>query len=98
MGDFEAWFRTDGDCLDYLEWLRWPKGFVCPSCDHSGAWRLRDGRFMCPECGYRTSTTAGTNLRPNAHTVDGVVHCLLALCHSQGRNLSAQPEAHPGDR
>src|SRR5208282_3366514 len=60
MGDFEAWFRTDGDCLDYLEWLRWPKGFVCPSCDHSGAWRLRDGRFMCPECGYRTSTTAGT--------------------------------------
>src|SRR5208283_6225056 len=24
------------------------------------------------------------NLRPDAHTVDGVVHCLLALCHSQG--------------
>ena len=21
-GEFLAWFRTDEDCLDYLEWLR----------------------------------------------------------------------------
>jgi ISXO2-like transposase domain len=30
-GEFQAWFRTDSDCLDYLEWLRWPGGFTCPS-------------------------------------------------------------------
>ena len=35
-GDFHAWFPTDGDCLDYLEWLRWPQGFVCPGCGHNG--------------------------------------------------------------
>ena len=23
------WFRTDADCLDYLEWLRWPAGCAC---------------------------------------------------------------------
>lgn len=23
-GEFQAWFRTDADCLDYLVWLRWP--------------------------------------------------------------------------
>ncbi len=23
VGEFQAWFRTDADCLDYLEWLRW---------------------------------------------------------------------------
>ncbi len=23
-GEFDAWFHTDADCLDYLEWLRWP--------------------------------------------------------------------------
>jgi hypothetical protein len=23
VGEFQAWFRTDGDCLDYLEWLAW---------------------------------------------------------------------------
>jgi hypothetical protein len=32
LGEFQAWFATDADCLDYLEWLRWPGGFVCPAC------------------------------------------------------------------
>lgn len=59
VGEFQAWFRTDADCLDYLEWLRWPAGFSCPDCGHGG-WRLGDGRFMCSECGGRTSVTAGT--------------------------------------
>jgi len=60
VGEFQAWFRTDADCLDYLEWLRWPAGFVCPVCSHAGGWRLSDGRFMCEGCEGRTSVTAGT--------------------------------------
>jgi transposase-like protein len=58
-GEFLAWFSTDADCLDYLEWLRWPAGFVCPSCGQGG-WRLGDGRFECSGCGRRSSVTAGT--------------------------------------
>ena len=60
VGEFQAWFRTDADCLDYLEWLRWPAGFSCPDCNDDGGWRLGDGRFMCSQCGSRTSVTAGT--------------------------------------
>lgn len=60
MGEFQAWFRTDADCLDYLEWLRWPAGFVCPACGHAEGWRLGDGRLECAGCQVRTSTTAGT--------------------------------------
>ena len=60
VGEFQAWFRTDADCLDYLEWVRWPRGFVCSRCGHSGGWRLGDGRIMCAACGHRTSATAGT--------------------------------------
>jgi transposase-like protein len=60
VGEFQAWFRTDADCLDYLEWLRWPAGFVCPGCGDRRGWRLGDGRFMCSACGGRTSVTAGT--------------------------------------
>ena len=60
VGEFQAWFRTDADCLDYLEWVRWPRGFVCPGCGRSGGWRLGDGRIMCAACGRRTSVTAGT--------------------------------------
>ena len=59
-GEFLAWFGTDDDCLDYLEWLRWPGGFVCPDCGHAGGWRLGDGRVKCGGCGSRTSVTAGT--------------------------------------
>jgi transposase-like protein len=58
-GEFQSWFSTDADCLDYLEWLRWPDGFSCPACGGSG-WRLGDGRFECAGCGGRTSVTAGT--------------------------------------
>ena len=59
-GDFHAWFQTDADCLDYLEWLRWPGGFICPSCGVPGGWRLGDGRYQCTGCGKRTSVMAGT--------------------------------------
>ena len=60
VGEFQAWFRSDADCLDYLEWLRWPDGFACPGCGHAEGWQLGDGRFMCSGCGGRTSVTAGT--------------------------------------
>ena len=60
LGEFHAWFRTDADCLDYLEWLRWPAGFVCPRCGVGEGWRLADGRFKCSGCGARTSVTACT--------------------------------------
>jgi transposase-like protein len=60
VGEFQAWFRTDADCLDYLDWLRWPDGFVCPACSHRRAWELGDGRYECSECHQRISATAGT--------------------------------------
>ena len=60
VGEFQAWFGSDADCLDYLEWMRWPGGFCCPSCGHDDGWRLGDRRFECAGCRARTSTTAGT--------------------------------------
>ena len=59
-GEFQSWFATDADCLDYLTWLRWPEGFVCPACGHAGGWAVADGRYKCSGCGSRTSVTAGT--------------------------------------
>jgi transposase-like protein len=59
-GEFQSWFATDADCLDYLDWLRWPEGFVCPECGHPGGWLVADGRYKCAACGKRASVTAGT--------------------------------------
>ena len=60
VGEFQSWFGTDEDCLDYLAWLRWPDGFVCSRCGSPGGWATADGRYKCGACGARTSVTAGT--------------------------------------
>jgi len=50
-------------CSAYLERLRWPGEFVCPSCGATGpAWRQKRGRLICPKCRGQTTVTAGTIL------------------------------------
>jgi len=59
-GELQSWFVTDADCLDYLDWLRWPQGFVCPRCQNPGGWRRGDGSYKCSSCKKETAVTAGT--------------------------------------
>lgn len=59
--EFRDWFPDDAACLEYLEGLRWPEGFVCPECGGRGGWRISQRRlWMCPACARKTSVTAGT--------------------------------------
>lgn len=58
--DLLSWFPDDAACLDYLDWLRWPDGFLCPHCGGTRAWRCADGRWSCGGCARRVSPTAGT--------------------------------------
>ena len=58
-GELLSWFGDDVECRDFLDWLRWPDGFVCPHCG-AGGWRLGDGRWSCAGCSRRVSVTAGT--------------------------------------
>jgi hypothetical protein len=97
-GEFQAWFRTDEDCLDYLEWLRWPGGFICPRCGDGTGWRLGDGRFECAGCSSRTSVTAGTIFDRTRTPLSVWFTRVLAVRHAEGRHLGAEPAAVPGDR
>lgn len=58
--ELRAWFDEDWKCLDYLDWLRWPEGFVCPWCGSTEGWRAPDRRWRCASCDRRVSATAGT--------------------------------------
>src|SRR5664280_968667 len=58
--ELRAWFNEDWKCLDYLDWLRWPEGFVCPWCASPEGWRAPDRRWRCAGCDRRVSATAGT--------------------------------------
>ena len=58
--EFESQFSSEAACLDYLIGMRWPSGFICPSCKGQKAWRTGRVLFHCAGCGRQTSITAGT--------------------------------------
>ncbi|MDH3209974.1 MAG: IS1595 family transposase [Burkholderiaceae bacterium] len=58
-----AWFSDDAACLDYLDWLRWPDGFLCPHCGCRASWEMAGAMRRCVDCRRRVSRTAGTILQ-----------------------------------
>jgi hypothetical protein len=55
--EFQSWFGPDAD---YLEWRRWPKGFISPRCRFAGGRPTADRRFKSTLGGAKSSITAGT--------------------------------------
>ena len=63
MSEFQDRFRTEEDCLAYLERIRWPDGFRCPACGGCESWRMQRGRHLCRSCRRQVSVTVGTVLQ-----------------------------------
>ena len=62
----ERAFRTDEQCRNYLERIRWPNGPECLKCG-APAWKLKDRMlYECSECGYQFSIRVGT-IFENSH-------------------------------
>lgn len=60
LQEFDEWFPIEQSCLDYLQKLRWPSGFVCPACNGRKAWKMGTGLFRCSVCKHKVSIIAGT--------------------------------------
>jgi transposase-like protein len=58
--EFEKRFDSEEACLQYLFELRWPNGFQCPRCGSTEVWQTKRGLFLCKQCDYQVSITAGT--------------------------------------
>jgi len=60
--EFDEWFYNESSCLAYIAKLRWPEGFSCPKCGFSTEKPslTKRGLFLCRECKWQTSITAGT--------------------------------------
>ena len=58
--ELERMFSSDEACREYLRSLRWPDGFVCPSCGNREAWAMTSGLWLCRGCRRQVSVTAGT--------------------------------------
>lgn len=60
LAEFEARFRSEQACREYLFQLRWPEGFRCPRCGADRAWPLGSVLWQCAACDRQVSVTAGT--------------------------------------
>jgi ribosomal protein L37AE/L43A len=58
--EFRERFATEQACRDYVAKLRWPQGFVCPSCQTTKSWKMKSEIYWCSTCHYQSSLTAGT--------------------------------------
>lgn len=59
--EFVGMFPDVRACAAYLDRVRWPEGFICPSCGvASTPWNQSRSRLVCPTCRQQTTVTAGT--------------------------------------
>ena len=58
--EFDQWFLTEKDCIEYLQRLRWPEGFRCPACKGTKGWKMANGLIRCSQCKQKASVFAGT--------------------------------------
>jgi transposase-like protein len=58
--DFQEMFPTDQACYEYLCLVKWPNGFICPSCGHTECWKMKQYILRCKSCRKKVSVTAGT--------------------------------------
>ena len=57
-------YGTEEKCTEAVFRWRWPNGFVCPRCEHTGHWRHQSrALYQCRRCRHQVSLTAGTILR-----------------------------------
>ena len=56
-------YGSEDKCTQALFRWRWPNGFVCPRCEHTGHWRHQSrALYQCRRCRHQDSLTAGTIL------------------------------------
>lgn len=58
---YQRTFGSEEQCTEALFKLRWPKGFICPNCQHDDGYEISTRRqIQCRLCRHQTSVTAGT--------------------------------------
>lgn len=60
LSEFDRFFPDERACEQFLARVRWPNGFVCPTCGNVGEpWQSARGS-LCRKCRRRAYVTAGT--------------------------------------
>lgn len=87
--EFMRMFATEEACVEYLNHVRWPEGFVCPACEGSTGWPTARGTIFCGGCQRQTSLTAGTILHKTRQPLRAWFLAMWLVC-TQKTGLSAK--------
>lgn len=60
LQEFDEWFSSEAKCLEFIQQLRWPNGFICPICSNAKGWHLSTELIRCTKCKRKVSILAGT--------------------------------------
>lgn len=61
LTNFFSKYGTAEKCYRTLFHMRWPRGFVCPECDHTCYYEIGTRKlYQCKRCHRQTSVTSGT--------------------------------------
>jgi transposase-like protein len=63
LPDFLRDYGTEDQCVQAVEQMRWPEGFICPACGssrHGVVWHAKVKTFQCKDCHVQTTLTSGT--------------------------------------
>lgn len=89
--EFFARYSSEEACLEAIEKMRWPKGFVCPNCQHDVGYRLTDRNlFQCAVCRHQTSVTAGTIFHKTRVPLTNWFYILYSVAHDKGGSSAAR--------
>lgn len=58
--EFLSQFKSEDDCWEYIFWIRWPNGYVCPNCNSGKYWLTKDKTIHCSNCEHQATVTSGT--------------------------------------
>ena len=105
--DVTRQFKTDDDCLDYLEAMRWPNGVCCIKCgvmnvsqDHprDKGKNKRTRLYQCleKECRHQFSPTAGTVFHDSHLPLVKWFMAMALICEAKKGICAKQVARHLG--
>lgn len=105
--DVTRQFKTDEDCLDYIEKMRWPHGVGCVHCgvlNVSKITREKKGKnqrtriYQCleKECGKQFSATSGTIFNDSHLPLTKWFLAIAMICEAKKGISAKQLERHLG--
>ena len=90
-------YKSDDECRDTLEGIRWPLGVACLRCGNMGVGEIPGrNQYQCHGCGYQFSVTSGTIMHDSHLPPRKWFLAIYLMCTSKKGMAANQMKGHLG--